>query len=41
MEKLIGLSNTKYPADVYIDDRALRFQGNWEDTGKEVEELLK
>ena len=28
---VIGITNTKLPAAVYFDDRAVRFTGNWRD----------
>lgn len=32
-----GLSDRKIVADVYIDDRAIRFSGNWLDTLSEID----
>lgn len=31
-----GLTSEKLPADVYIDDRAIEFTGNWKDTLNKV-----
>lgn len=32
----LGITSRKFPAEVYIDDRALKFEGNWEKTLKQV-----
>ena len=29
---LLGITNKKLPAEIYIDDRALKFEGSWPDT---------
>lgn len=34
-------SPTKILADIYIDDRAVRFNGDWSQTLKDVEEVVK
>lgn len=34
------VTNIKVPALVYIDDRALRFNGNWLDTLDELDECI-
>jgi len=35
-KNVLGITNRKLPAQVYIDDRALRFNGDWEETLKEL-----
>ena len=35
-EKIVGITRRKLPAHVYIDDRALKFNGNWESTANEA-----
>lgn len=31
-KNIIGITNKKLPAHVYVDDRAVEFKGNWVDT---------
>ena len=35
----VAVSNRKLPAEFYIDDRGIRFNGNWEETLKEIKEI--
>ncbi len=35
----LDVSNEKRPADIYIDDHALRFEGDWYETLKEAVKL--
>lgn len=35
-KNVLGITKRKLPAMVYIDDRALRFDGNWTDTIKSI-----
>lgn len=34
------VTNRKIPASVYLDDRAVRFTGDWEEATKEINNLL-
>lgn len=33
---IIGITNTKLAAHVYVDDRAINFYGNWDETEDEI-----
>lgn len=35
------VSNTKKPADIYIDDRSIPFRGDWEQTLNETEAFMQ
>lgn len=34
---VVGVTKRKLPAHCYIDDRALRFEGNWQDTLTDIQ----
>lgn len=36
-ERVIGITRRKLPAMVYVDDRALKFEGNWDQTFYDIE----
>jgi len=35
----VAVSNRKLPAEFYIDDRGIKFNGDWEETLKEIKEI--
>lgn len=35
-EYIFNVSNVKYPANVYVDDRAISFKGNYNQTYKQI-----
>lgn len=37
----LDVSNVKYPADVYIDDRGVSFRGDWKQTLEETENFIQ
>lgn len=38
-EPWVGITNTKLIAHIYIDDRGLKFNGDWDQTMKEIKEF--
>lgn len=40
LQYFAGITNTKPLAGLYIDDRGLRFEGDWEATLDRIEELM-
>lgn len=38
---VLGVTNRKLPAQIYIDDRAYKFKGDWKETTREIKKLTK